>query len=501
MSSSRREPKVLSLIGYFTMLVILALLLLQKVSPVVALAGVPLVAALIAGESLSDISEYVSSGIAGVADVVVMFIFAIVFFGILRNAKFFDPIIDRIIRFGGSSPRTIAVATTLLACVVHLDGAGATTFLVTIPAMLPLYQRLGMSRLTLSTCVALGAGVMNMLPWGGPTARAAATIKVDANELWVPLIPAQIVGVIAALAVAWYLGHREAKRLGRITIADLPSAELAGLGVANESGGAATGHSDGDPGTGADDSTSPLAQESEPRRFDRRSEETESTGNTANTGGVSGGAGPTMLSLILNAAVLIAALGTMMTGVISPALTFMVATILALLINHRGMSEQSAQFDLNAKSCMLMASTLLAAGVLLGVLDESGMIEAMAKSATAVLPGGAMPVLPVIVAVLGVPMSLLFGPDAYYFGLLPVLVSVGGTYGIDPVALGQASIIGQETLGFPISPLTGSFYLLVGLAGVPIGKHIMRATGWLWLVSIVVTVVAVISGVIPLWVS
>src|SRR5699024_10900033 len=146
---------------------------------------------------------------------------------------------------------------------------------------------------------------------------------------------------------------------------------------------------------------------------------------------------------------------------------FMVATILALLINHRGMAGQSEQFDLNAKSCMRMASTLLAAGGLLGVLGESGMIEAMATSATAVLPAGMRPLLPIVGAVLGVPLSLLFGPDAYYFGLLPVLVSVGSTYGIDPTVLGQASIIRQDTLGFPISPLTGSSYLLVGLAGVP----------------------------------
>lgn len=486
---------MLSLIGYITMLVILAFLLTQKVSPVVALAGVPLVAALVAGQPLTDISEFVSAGIAGVADVVVMFIFAIVFFGILRNAKFFDPIIDRIIRFGGSSPRTVAVATTLLACVVHLDGAGATTFLVTIPAMLPLYQRLGMSRLTLSTCVALGAGVMNMLPWGGPTARAAATIKVDANDLWVPLIPAQLVGIIAALAVAWYLGHREAKRLDRVSADSTAHAVKSGATSTAEIGGSAGALSTDRSSLGSE-----LSAGNGQSAGSDSSGRVEVSDDSDTTHGAAE-AGPTTLSLILNGLVLVAALATMMTGVISPALTFMVATILALLINHRGMAGQSEQFDLNAKSCMLMASTLLAAGVLLGVLDESGMIEAMAKSATAVLPAGIMPVLPIIVAVLGVPMSLLFGPDAYYFGLLPVLASVGSTYGIDPVILGQASIIGQETLGFPISPLTGSFYLLVGLAGVPIGKHIIRATGWLWLVSIVVTIVAIALGVIPLWVS
>lgn len=486
---------MLSLIGYVTMLIILALLLTQKVSPVVALAGVPLVAALIAGQSPTDISEFVSAGIAGVADVVVMFIFAIVFFGILRHAKFFDPIIDRIIKFGGSSPRNVAVATTLLACVVHLDGAGATTFLVTIPAMLPLYQRLGMSRLTLSTCVALGAGVMNMLPWGGPTARAAATIKVDANDLWVPLIPAQIAGIIAALAVAWYLGHREAKRLDRVSADDSADSVMVAATSAAEAGRSAEASSTIRSAQGSEEPAGP-----EQKPGSGSPDGIDASGDSDSIRGPAE-AGPKVLSLILNGVVLVAALATMMTGVISPALTFMAATILALLINHRGMAGQSEQFDLNAKSCMLMASTLLAAGVLLGVLDESGMIEAMAKSATAVLPAGVMPMLPIIVAVLGVPMSLLFGPDAYYFGLLPVLASVGSTYGLDPVVLGQASIIGQETLGFPISPLTGSFYLLVGLAGVPIGKHIIRATGWLWLVSIVVTIVAIALGVIPLWVS
>ncbi|WP_347875874.1 SLC13 family permease [Rhodococcus sp. (in: high G+C Gram-positive bacteria)] len=114
----------------------------------------------------------------------------------------------------------MAVATTALAVVAHLDGAGATTFLIAVPAMLPIYERLGMSRLVLATCVGLGAGVMNMVPWGGPTARAAATLGVDANELWVPLIPAQIAGVAYALGAAYYLGRRERTRLAKVAAGD-----------------------------------------------------------------------------------------------------------------------------------------------------------------------------------------------------------------------------------------------------------------------------------------
>ena len=467
------------------MLVILALLLMQKVSPIVALAGVPIVAALIAGNSPSKVSEFALAGITSVASVVVMFVFAIVFFGILRHVGFFDPIIDRIIRLGGSSPKAVAVATTLLASVAHLDGAGATTFLITIPAMLPIYQRLGMSRLTLTACVGLGAGAMNMLPWGGPTARAAATVGVEANEVWTPLIPAQIVGVIAALGVAWFLGSREARRIAK----GKPS-EFAEPVHAHDSH-RTTRSSGADDGartssvmvdadahrTAADGTDSPAATDDSPEKDHRN------------------------IPLWVNGLILLATLVVLMWGIVSPAIAFLAATILALIINFRGLENQSRQFDISAKSAMLMASTLLAAGVLLGILDESGMIESMADSAVQVLPAGIMPILPIVVAVLGVPMSLFFGPDAYYFGVLPVLSAVGSNYGIDPVVLAQASVIGQETLGFPISPLTGSFYLLVGLANVPIGKHILGLIGWAWLVSIIVLIAAIVIGVIPLWVA
>lgn len=487
---------VLSLIGYVSMLVILALLLTQKVSPIVALAGVPIVAALIAGNSPSEVSEFALAGITSVASVVVMFVFAIVFFGILRHVGFFEPIIDRIVRFGGSSPKTVALATTLLATVAHLDGAGATTFLITIPAMLPIYQRLGMSRLTLTACVGLGAGAMNMLPWGGPTARAAATVGVEANEVWTPLIPAQIVGVIAALGVAWFLGSREAKRIAK----GKPS-EFAEVVPAHSDDHATRSTEAGATGADAESArtTSVIVD------TDRHGADAVNADNASDRADGTAADVPEKdhrnIPLWVNGLILLATLVVLMWGIVSPAIAFLVATILALIINFRGLENQSRQFDISAKSAMLMASTLLAAGVLLGVLDESGMIESMADSAVQVLPAGIMPILPIVVAVLGVPMSLFFGPDAYYFGVLPVLSAVGSNYGIDPVVLAQASVIGQETLGFPISPLTGSFYLLVGLANVPIGKHILGLIGWAWLVSIIVLIAAIVIGVIPLWVA
>lgn len=442
---------MLSAMGYLTIAVILALLLTSRVAAVVALAGVPIVTALIAGFGIGEISGFVSDGLGGVAGTATMFVFAITYFGVMRDAGLFDPVIRRIVSWAGNAPATITVATFTLAAVAHLDGAGATTFLITIPAMMPLYDRLGMSRLTLTVCTGLGAGVMNVVPWGGPTARAATAIGVDANELWVPVIPAQIVGLIAGLAISFFLGRREHRRLQR-------------------AGSAALSQDDERPAAYDLD----LSEEDSALRRPR--------------------------FYWLNVALTVLVVAALVSGIAAPELIFLAGVVVALVLNYPGLKVQTDRIEAHATGAMLMATTLLAAGAFLGIIGGSGMIEAMSVTAANVVPESMGPVLPALVGVAGVPLSLLFGPDAYYFGVLPVLTALGEQFGIPPEVLAQASILGQETTGFPISPMTGSFYLLVGLAGVDIGKHIRALFGWAWLVSLIMLATAIVTGVIPLWV-
>lgn len=440
---------MLATIGFLMIAVILGLLLTQQVSPIVALAGVPIVFALIAGFGINDVSDFAMKGISSVVEVVAMFVFAIIYFGVVNDAGMFDPIVNRVIRLAGSNPVSITVATTLLALVTHLDGAGAVTFLITIPAMLPLYQRLGMSRLVLATCVSLGAGVMNIVPWGGPTLRAAATAKVDANQLWVPVIPAQIVGIVAALAIAFLLGMREKRRLHRATI----------------------------------DRTEPVT--------------TDLSSSTNTPSGTVQLKRPKLL--LVNLFITLAVIVTLIMGWLAPAVCFILGAIIVLVINYPNVKQQAERINAHAPGAVLMASTLLAAGVLLGVLSESGIVEEMAQAGARLLPESVAPGLPLIVGSLGVPLSLIFGPDAYYFGVMPVLIAVGDQFGVDASHIAMASILGQETAGFPISPLTGSFFLLVGLARVDVGRHIRHSFPWLWLVSIIMLITALLMGVIPAW--
>lgn len=447
---------MLTALAFATIAVLLVLLLSNRVSAVVALISVPLAAAALAGFGPGEITGFVSAGVGGVVGTVAMFVFAILFFGVMRDAGLFDPVVERVLRFAGRDPVTISVATVVLAMACHLDGAGATTFLITVPAMLPLYEALGMRRLQLAALAGLGAGVMNLVPWGGPTARAATTVGTGANDLWAPLIPAQAVGIVAAIAVAYLLGRRERRRLAAAT-------QAAEATEATEATGAGPGGAD------AGGPRHTASEHARPRLF------------------------------WANVAVTTAVVGVLIWGVLSPELVFMIGLVVALVVNYPGMRAQTERINAHAQGAVLMASTLLAAGVFLGVMEESGMIEAMASSLTGAVPQAAGPALPLVVGALGVPMSLLFGPDAYYFAVLPVLNAVGAGFGADPDALARASLVGQETVGFPISPLTGSFFLLTGLARVPIGAHIRFLLPWAWLVSLIMLAAAVLTGAVPAW--
>ena len=180
---------MLALLGLCTIALLLAAILTKRLSPLVALIVIPVAAALVGGFGL-ETGKFVLAGIQSLAPVVGMFVFAILFFGIVSDAGLLDPIIDRILATVGTRPSRIVPGTTLLALLIHLDGSGAVTFLITIPAMLPLYDRVGIDRRILACAASLAAGV-NFLPWTGPMIRASAALKLPIPDIFTPLVPVQ----------------------------------------------------------------------------------------------------------------------------------------------------------------------------------------------------------------------------------------------------------------------------------------------------------------------
>jgi CitMHS family citrate-Mg2+:H+ or citrate-Ca2+:H+ symporter len=199
-----------------------------------------------------------------------------------------------------------------------------------------------------------------------------------------------------------------------------------------------------------------------------------------------------------NVLLTIAVITFLIMGIVAPALPFMLGTIIALMVNYPNLKDQASRIDSHAKASLLMASILLAAGVFTGIMTESGMIAEMAGAMANVIPTNAGEQIPVLMALTSMPLSFVFDPDSFYFGFLPVVAEVAGQFNVEPISVGQAAILGQMTTGFPLSPLTASTFLLIGLAKVDLAEHQRFTFKYAFGITIVMTIVSILIGTLPI---
>ncbi|MBX9966208.1 CitMHS family transporter [Priestia aryabhattai] len=431
---------MLALLGFLIIGLFLFLIMTNRLSVLIALVLVPTVFALIGGFGL-EMGDMMLEGIIKVAPTGIMIVFAVLYFGLMIDTGLFNPMISKMLRLVKGDPLKVIVGTAIVTMLVSLDGDGASTFMITITALLPLYKRLKMNPLILSGVVALGAGVMNLAPWGGPTARAMSTFNADSSQLFNPVIPAMIAGIVWVLASAFWLGKKERQRLGVIELEEHVQGFTEHAAALEAKG---------------------------PRLF--------------------------WFNLALTILLLIALIKVWLPLPI----LFIVAFAIALLVNYPNPEEQQKRLLSHANNVLIVSTMIFAAGIFTGILTGTKMIDGMASAMVSIIPESLASYLPVLVAVTSMPLSLVFTPDAYYFGVLPIISQTASNFGIHPIEIGRAAILGQMTTGFPLSPLTASTFILVGLAGVNLGDHQRFIFKWAFGTTIVMTIVALITGAITI---
>lgn len=432
---------MLTFLGFAMVITFMYLIMSKRLSALIALIIIPIMFALLGGFA-SQIGPMMLEGISKLAPTGVMLMFAILYFAIMIDSGLFDPPVRLILKLVKGDPLKVALGTVALALIVSLDGDGSTTYMICVGAMLPLYSRLKMSPTIMAGLIIMAGGIMNMTPWGGPTARAASALHVDPSEIFVPMIPTMAFGAIVLFGVSYLYGLRERKRLG---ILQLPDEQT----IRDEIS---------------------VSQFPEARR-------------------------PKLLWI--NALLTVVLMSTLIAGLLPMPVLFMIAFSVAMIINYPCLQQQKERIAAHASNVLAVVGLIFAAGIFTGILSGTGMVEAMSKSLLAVIPDAMGPYLAVITALVSMPFTFFMSNDAFYYGILPVLNEAASSYGISAVEMARASIVGQPV--HLLSPLVPSTYLLIGLAKIEFGDLQRFTLKWAVMVCLTILLAALLMGVFPLF--
>lgn len=428
----------LAILGFIMIIIFMILIMTRKMSALTALIVIPTIFALIGG-FYAGLGKFMLEGIETVAPTGIMLTFAILYFGVMIDAGLFEPVINQIIKVVKGDPVKIAIGTVILASMVALDGDGTTTFIITVTAMMPLYKKIGMSLYTLSTLALLSIGVMNMLPWGGPTARAISSLQVTTEEVFVPIIPAMVAGIVFAFGVAYILGKRARKYITSYTDVDLD-----------------------------DIGPTDTKEESLLKR-------------------------PKML--IPNAILTISLIVCLVIGILPIPVMFMLWFGVAILINYPNLSIQNSVVKKHAGDVLSVISLVFASGVFTGVMNGTKMVNEMATALVHIIPDAMGNHFALITAILSGPFTYFMANDPFYYGVLPILAESAQQFGISKVAMARASVLGQPL--HVLSPLYAAGYLLVGMLDIEYGQNQRIVIKWAIGSSLFMILVACILGIIP----
>lgn len=444
---------LVGILGFACIVAIVVTLFKSKTLPSIAFIVFPMILAtiLVLGNyyTWDNIAKLIKSGFSSTGPTAALFVFSVLYFGIMTDAGMFDVIIGKLMLLVKDNVIGVCVMTCIIALIGHLDGGGASTFCIVIPAMLPVFKKMHMRPTTLLRIAVLSMGVLNLMPWAGPTMRAATVLGIEASALWQTILPIQVCGIALALAVAVICGILEQKR---------------GAGI--------NGKLAQTEGVVEIDNSEAAAEQNELAR-------------------------PKLF--LFNIALTLSVIALLILDIFPSYVPFMIGVAAAILVNYPGAKMQKKIINSHAGPALMMCSTLMGAAVLMGVLvkDVEGttsVITCMSNLISSVLPAALGRHLPLVIGILSVPLALAFDTDSYFYGMLPVMIGIGECFGIAAMPIAVAMVVCRNCATF-ISPMVPATLLGVGLADVDIKDHIKASFLWVWGFSFICMIVAILFGI------
>lgn len=390
-------------------------------------------------EALKTLTGFLNTGLSSVLNTVALFTFSVVFFNVLGDAGMFDTIISKVMKYIGNNISVILLMTCLLCTISHLDGSGATTMLITIPTMLPLFKKMRISPVILLLYVGLVSGVVNMLPWTSALARVSAAVGVEPRDIWSSLLPVQVVGLILLYGSCFVLGPILKKRGFGMTDAEFAELRESMLKPAD-----------------------PVLKVSK---------------------------GVVILDIVLTLVLMVC----LLLGWINTNLAFMIALSIALVTNCKDSKEMTSQIRKHGSAALNMVMILFSIGMFVGVMKDSGMMNAMTDTMVGLLPESMGSHFNFIISLLSVPLSMVIGSDAVYMVATPIFSQISIAYGGTALAACAATVVGS-CIAANLCLVAPTPYLALGLAGVEMKDNLKYCFLPTWILGIILAIVGAVVG-------
>lgn len=427
---------MLSVIGILMIVTCFALVLSKKVHMIIPFIIVPLIFAVFTGASLSEISKYVVEGVASTNNAVMLILFSVAYFSILSETGMFDIIVGKITKLTGNNVLVVMLATILIAMVGHLDGAYNTTYLITIPTLLPIYKALKIDKRILMFLTVMGATAMCAVPWGALVVQLTPFAEVEAMEISSRLLPYAILAFAMALvwAVLLSMDHKR-KHAGEAALA-----EVAAGGTPDFTG----------------------KEFARPQYF------------------------------WINFAIFVVSILCLFLVKIQTYILFMIFTALTLVVNYHDVKLQNQLIRKHSATMLAPALLFMCIGVMVGIMKGTGMVEAVIDVVLKAIPTSMTRYTHIIFGLLLVPIYIVL-PYQVMLPIYPILTGIAASVGIAPVAVMLPFVL---QYGTACSPLVAATNLGAELAEVNVIEHMKFASWRCWICSAILILAMCATGIV-----